>query len=136
MAIEEPQKQNLTYPGTTWQKADPEKFGWEVKKPDTAFAYAQSLGPGGLMVIDKGVTVVDWGATDYRSKIASVRKSLLSALYGIHVQTGKIELDQTLANSTLTINRPVLRPKRSRPPFGWCFRPAPAFMLPQLGRCR
>ena len=37
IAIEEPQK--VAYPGTTRQKADPEKFGWEVKKPDTVFAY-------------------------------------------------------------------------------------------------
>jgi CubicO group peptidase (beta-lactamase class C family) len=97
-----------TYPGAAWQKADPGKLGWSVEKLDTAFAYAKSLGPGGLMVIDHGLAVVDWGATDYRSKIASVRKSLLSALYGIHVQTGKIDLNRTLAQLNIDDKPPDL----------------------------
>jgi CubicO group peptidase (beta-lactamase class C family) len=83
--------------GYFWQKTAPGKLGWSVGKLDTVFAFAKSLGPGGMIIIDHGLAVGDWGATDYRSKIASVRKSLLSALYGIHVQAGEIDLNRTLA---------------------------------------
>jgi CubicO group peptidase (beta-lactamase class C family) len=96
------------YPGTSWQKADPKTLDWSDEKLTKVTDYAQTLGPGGLMIIDEGMVVLDWGATDYRSKIASVRKSLLSALYGIHVQTGKIDLNQTLAELGIDDKSPGL----------------------------
>lgn len=84
------------YPAAHWQKVNPKKQGWSVKKLNEALAYAQTLGSGGLMVIDGGRAVVDWGKTTERSKIASVRKSLLSALYGIHTQAGQLDLTRLL----------------------------------------
>ncbi|GAA4455816.1 serine hydrolase [Nibrella saemangeumensis] len=108
-AIAQSQPTN-TYPGNSWQKADNKALGWSDQKLQDAAAYAQSLGPGGLMVVDGGRVVMDCGDTDYRSKIASVRKSLLSALYGIHVRAGRIDLNNTLDQLGIDDNAPSLSP--------------------------
>jgi CubicO group peptidase (beta-lactamase class C family) len=99
-----------TYPGSSWQKADAKKLGWSEQKLTDVVSYAQTLGPGGLMIIDGGQVVTDWGDTDRRSKIASMRKSLLSALYGIHVRAGRIDLTKTLAQLGIDDNAPSLSP--------------------------
>jgi CubicO group peptidase (beta-lactamase class C family) len=96
------------YPTTTWQKVNPKQQGWSPEKLNEALKYAQTLGSGGLMVIQGGKAIVDWGKTAERSKIASVRKSLLSALYGIHVQAGGINLDMTLEKLGIDDNSPAL----------------------------
>ena len=49
------------------------------------------------MVVDRGRLVAQWGDSGKRVKISSVRKSFVSALYGIYVQEGRIGLDKTLA---------------------------------------
>lgn len=98
------------YPGSSWQKADPKTLGWSEQQLQEAAAYAQSLGPGGLIVIDGGKVVLDWGDTDRRSKIASMRKSLLSALYGIHVRAGRIDLGKPLDQLGIDDNAPSLTP--------------------------
>jgi len=96
------------YPAASWQKANPKMQGWSTKRLNEALKYAQTLGSGGLMVIQGGKAIIDWGKTAERSKIASVRKSLLSALYGIHVQDGRINLDMTLDRLGIDDNSPAL----------------------------
>ena len=96
------------YPTTSWQKVNPKKQGWSPEKLNEALKYAQTLGSGGLMVIQGGRAVVDWGKTTERSKIASVRKSLLSALYGIHVQARVINPEMTLEQLGIDDTAPAL----------------------------
>lgn len=98
------------YPGEKWQQANPQKLGWSSEKLNSAFAYAQTLGPGGLMIIDRGQAVASWGETDQRTKIASVRKSFLSALYGIHVRAGRLDLNRTLKQVGIDDTAPSLTP--------------------------
>lgn len=49
-----------------------------------------------LLVLQDGRTVVELGDTTRASYVASVRKSLLSILYGIQVDAGTVSLDDTL----------------------------------------
>src|SRR5262249_40593650 len=48
------------------------------------------------MVVVHGSVIASWGETDRKLVLGSARKSLLSALIGIHVQTGEIDLSSTL----------------------------------------
>jgi CubicO group peptidase (beta-lactamase class C family) len=48
------------------------------------------------MVIYNGAILAQWGQTSRRFMTASVRKSLLSALYGIAVGKGIVDLDETI----------------------------------------
>ena len=85
------------YPGRHWDTADPATSGWSPAKLDEARAYLATLPPTTLLVVDHDRLVVQWGDPARRVKISSVRKSFLSALYGIYVREGRINLDQRLA---------------------------------------
>ena len=50
------------------------------------------------MVVANGAVVASWGDVDRRFKCHSVRKSFLSALYGIYWDRGALELNKTLAD--------------------------------------
>ena len=71
------------------------------------------------MIVQRGRVVAEWGDTARKSPIASVRKSLLSALYGIAIEDGKIRLDATLAELGIDDKQP-LTPRRSRRPSPTC----------------
>jgi CubicO group peptidase (beta-lactamase class C family) len=48
------------------------------------------------MIIDHGLVVSEWGDTVKKYNVHSIRKSFVSALYGIAVREGTIELARTL----------------------------------------
>ena len=50
------------------------------------------------MVIYNGAILAQWGETSRRFMCHSIRKSLLSALYGIAVEKGAIDIDETLGS--------------------------------------
>ena len=50
------------------------------------------------MIVVDGVVLDEWGDTAKRFNVHSIRKSFLSALYGIHVKDGRIRLTDTLAD--------------------------------------
>ena len=84
------------YPGESWQVVAPEARGWSAEKLAAAQALAETLDTAAVMVIDDGVVVAQWGDTDRLFPIHSMRKSILSALFGPYVGD-EIDLDATLA---------------------------------------
>ena len=83
------------YPGAAWDKAD--AVGMVGEKLAEARRYFDSLAAGSAVVVERGRVVVEWGDPAKRVKLSSVRKSFLSALYGIHVRAGRLDLSKTLA---------------------------------------
>ena len=61
-----------------------------------------------MVVIKDGQLVAEWGTTDKSTDLHSVRKSLLSALYGIAVEKGLIDLNSTLAELGIDDQNPPL----------------------------
>jgi CubicO group peptidase (beta-lactamase class C family) len=59
------------------------------------------------MIVVGGLVVDEWGDTATRFNIHSIRKSLLSALYGIHVRDGQIQLSKTLADLGIDDRNPL-----------------------------
>jgi CubicO group peptidase (beta-lactamase class C family) len=96
----EPSTQNkeLVYPGATWDRADAGSLGWRLEKLDEARRFSESLLPTAVMIVQGGQVIYAWGNVDKRIKSSSARKSFLSALYGIYVHDGRINLDKTLAD--------------------------------------
>ena len=82
------QLSHLVFPDTKWEKLNPEKNGWSVSKLMKAETFFDSLPPASVLIIDKGKVIAEWGDPAMRIKISSMRKSLLSCLYGIHVHGG------------------------------------------------
>ena len=70
------------FPGKTWVKATPEELGWSRANLDEARKFFDTLPPASLVVVDHGRVAVDWNDSTKKIKISSMRKSILSALYG------------------------------------------------------
>lgn len=79
----------------------PPAEGFSAEGLDQARAYAKSIGSTAVIVIHKGRLVAEWGDTTKKTSSHSVRKSLLSALYGLAVDRGMINLNETLGQMGL-----------------------------------
>ena len=88
-----------TFPGKTWQRLSSSgQAGWSKEKLAAARAYANSdsIHTSAVMIVQGGKVVDQWGDIDKKISSYSVRKSLLSALYGIYSAEGVIDINQTL----------------------------------------
>jgi CubicO group peptidase (beta-lactamase class C family) len=84
------------FPDAQWPApALPE--GWSQAGLDRARAFSETIDTAAVMVVHRGRPVAQWGDVTARYKCHSIRKSLLSALIGIHVHEGRIDLEATLA---------------------------------------
>jgi CubicO group peptidase (beta-lactamase class C family) len=87
------------FPGDTWQQSGPlESAGWSQEKLAAARRYAEadSIRSSAVMIVQGGAVIAEWGDIDKKISSYSVRKSLLSALFGIYAAQGVIDIDRTL----------------------------------------
>src|SRR5690348_14509950 len=70
---------------------------WSQAGLDAVRAEAKASEVRGLVVLHQGRTVLSHGEPAAVDRIASCRKSFLSALYGMAQRDRKLDLDQTLA---------------------------------------
>lgn len=93
-----PVEKYITYPEKEWEMMENvSDFGWNQDKINQLYGYAiDSTNATGIIVIQSGKMIYDYGDTHELSYIASVRKSLLSMLYGKYVENGTINLNKTL----------------------------------------
>src|SRR5579864_1388213 len=86
-----------SFPGKSWQQVSAiERGGWSKEKLAAAHEYANSIHSSAVMIVQGGEVVDQWGDIDKKISSYSVRKSLLSALYGIYSAEGVIDINQTL----------------------------------------
>lgn len=74
----------------------PEDVGWSSSKLEQARQFADQSGYAAVMVAYDGKVFFSWGQIGNSYRSHSIRKPFLSALYGIHVNRGEIDLDATL----------------------------------------
>lgn len=99
------------YPGKSWTKLDaPEQLGWSLEKLKAAREYSTTIPTAAVVIVVHGQVLDEWGETTKRFNVHSIRKSLLSALYGIHVRAGRIDLSKTMADLGIDDNEPSLTP--------------------------
>ncbi|HCN79024.1 MAG TPA: hypothetical protein DIT13_17805 [Verrucomicrobiales bacterium] len=99
------------YPGKTWESlsdADAAAAGWSREKLASAREFSATLQTEAVMIVIRGRVLDSWGAVDRKFNIHSIRKSFLSAMYGIQVEAGKIRLDATMASLGIDDNQPSL----------------------------
>ena len=108
--VTKPSPAQRTYPGRNWlMYARPEDAGFSSEKLAEARRYSEQIGSAAVMVIYDGAVVAHWGDIETRYMCHSVRKSFLSALYGVHVAEGHIDLDKTMAELGID-DKPPLTP--------------------------
>ncbi len=84
------------YPGDTWmQYADVTEAGFSPEGLARARRFWERRGSAAFLAVSGGAVVASWGDVDRRFMIHSMRKSLLSALYGVFGD--EIDLGLTLA---------------------------------------
>ncbi len=87
------------YPGAEWEPiAEPEQAGYSREGLEKARKYADAIETTGLMVVVGGRVLLQHGDVVELSYLASVRKSILSMLYGNYVADGAVDLNRTLAD--------------------------------------
>lgn len=102
------------YPAESWMRyATPEEAGWSSNGIEQAKEFADSIGTAAFMLIHDGVVVTTFGDYSRRYWAHSVRKSLLSGLYGVYVAEGHIDLENTLADLSID-DRLQLTPKEKQ----------------------
>ena len=107
------------YPGQNWIKTDrPEALGWSSSKLAEAKAYADTIDTAAVMVVDDGVVVAAWGDIARKFQCHSMRKSLLSALIGIHVKRKNIDLSKTMQELNINDMPPSLTSKEKQATVG------------------
>lgn len=93
-----PLARTQAWPAREWEGIAPGQAGWSTDWLDRAADFAQSIGTASLLVTQRGRTIFSWGEIDRRLQLYSVRKSLLSALIGIAVEQGQIDLEASLGS--------------------------------------
>ena len=88
----------MEFPNPKWREADVAQPRWDVDNLAAAMKAAEAFGSIAAMVIHEGVVVAASGRRLEKVVVRSVRKSFLSALIGIAVHEGKIDLDASMAD--------------------------------------
>lgn len=86
------------YLGEDWNRhTKTDHSGFDSEKLDVITDYIQNhLNTTGLVAVYKGEVIYEYGDIEQVSYIASCRKSVLSILYGKHIENGTIDLTQTI----------------------------------------
>lgn len=86
------------YPGAEWERvASPASAGWSGAGLDSVRARLALLPTTAMLAVVGGRVLLEHGDPAAVSYLASVRKSVLSMLFGRYVADGTIRLDRTLA---------------------------------------
>jgi CubicO group peptidase (beta-lactamase class C family) len=98
-----------TWPGAEWKHVPPESEGFPSERLDALRSFLKTHQTDAMMVISRGHVVFEYGDTKLVSKVASVRKSVLSLLYAVEMQKGvKLDLDQTVVQLGLEDKTPFI----------------------------
>lgn len=80
------------------EKIDPNEKGFSKDKLDSLGAFLDNAGSSSLMILVDGKIVYDWGDTDKKLLVHSIRKALLNSLYGIYIGNGTVDTSLTLTD--------------------------------------
>jgi CubicO group peptidase (beta-lactamase class C family) len=100
-------------PQKSWQQyKTPEEAGFSSAAIKEARAIYDQMDAAAFMVVFKGYVLISWGDVERRFMCHSVRKSLLSGLYGIYVDEGIIDLDKTMEELNIDDKSPLTKEEK------------------------
>jgi CubicO group peptidase (beta-lactamase class C family) len=95
-------------PRTEWEHAKPELLGYSGSRLEALRGWLKTQQTTAMVVVVHGKIIFEYGDVGAVSKIASVRKSVLSMLYGNYVVGGKIDTNKTVRELGLADKQPFL----------------------------
>jgi CubicO group peptidase (beta-lactamase class C family) len=96
------------FPGAEWDYVKPAESGWSEAGLAQARAFSNQIRSSAVIIVQHGKVVAEWADITKPTELASVRKSLLSALIGVAVSERLINLDSTLRELGIDDNPPEL----------------------------
>ena len=96
------------FPGASWTLRDPSALGWDTSALSSAFEYLETIETSGVMVVHRGALIGEWGEVATPHMMASLRKSVLSGLIGTYSGSGRLDLNETLAQLGVDDSEPPL----------------------------
>jgi len=87
---------------SSFETITPEEANFSSKKLKVVQEFLEQYGSAAFLALYDGKVFFNWGDINKKYPLHSIRKPLLSALYGIYVERGKINLNQSL--NELNIN--------------------------------
>ncbi len=113
MSTQETNQSDVLCPGQTWlQYTSPEEAGYSFQRLEEAHDYFSRIGSDALVVIHDGAVLLAGGEVNRRFECRSIRKSYLSALYGIHVGKGALDISRTLADLGIDDEPPLIEEEK------------------------
>jgi CubicO group peptidase (beta-lactamase class C family) len=100
--------------GSDLESITPEAAGWSSQKLNAAAEYASELGYSAIVMAYDGKVFFSWGEIERNYWCHSIRKPLLSSLYGIYVDNKTIDLDLTLEDLGIDDIPPALTPDEKK----------------------
>jgi CubicO group peptidase (beta-lactamase class C family) len=97
-----------TFPAENWERVQPEAANTSPARLEVLRAWLKTQKTTSMMIVVGGRSVFEYGDVTKVTKIASVRKSILSMMYGKYVAEGKIDLDKTVKELALNDVKPFL----------------------------
>ncbi len=97
-----------------FDSVSPEDAGFWPESLDEVAAYADSIGYAAIVLARDGQVLFEWGDVSSNYQCHSIRKPLMSALYGIYVEKGVIDLDATVGELGIDDVPPKLTPDEKR----------------------
>jgi CubicO group peptidase (beta-lactamase class C family) len=98
-----------TQPPTPAQEQEsPSKEGFSDSGLVALEAFLADAGSSSMLILKDGEEVFRWGSVEKRHVIHSMRKPLISALYGKYIAAGVIDVDSTLAQNNINDIAPAL----------------------------
>jgi CubicO group peptidase (beta-lactamase class C family) len=101
-------------PGVEWKTIDPKGPAQASPIQAAVQSYAGKYKPTAVMIVQDGRVVATSGDVSRKVNVRSVRKSFLSALYGVAIERGQIKLESTLAQLGIDDTAPSLSPEEKR----------------------
>jgi CubicO group peptidase (beta-lactamase class C family) len=104
---------NELFPDLDWAERPATDLGWSEAGLEVL---GQELGRGNttaFMMAQAGMLIYRWGDIALKSSVASVRKSLISAVYGMYIAEGVIDLNATLGDMGIDDTQPLTVEERT-----------------------
>jgi len=76
--------------------AEPESMGFSTERLELLTSHLEKSGASSMLLMVEGKVIYEWGETDRKHTIHSIRKCLLNSLYGIAVSEGIIDTSMTM----------------------------------------
>ncbi|TRO64517.1 serine hydrolase domain-containing protein [Christiangramia sabulilitoris] len=79
-----------------FEEVKPETVNFSSSRLDSLGDFLEQAGSSSLIILKDGKLLYEWGNTEKKHTIHSIRKALLNSLYGIYIAKGTIDTSMTL----------------------------------------